>query len=254
MAIPLVDRVQEEKVMSGVPVRVESVSKTFGSGSAAITAVDDVSIELGGGTVTALTGPSGSGKSTLLHVIGAIESADSGAIVVGDTTITSAGRRELAAYRRHVGFVFQRFHLLPALTARDNVIAPLIPDRRRARGAADRAMELLASVGLAGRENALPSQLSGGQQQRVAIARALIGEPGILIADEPTGNLDSANGTAIVDLLLALNAEHGTTLVIATHDAALASRCGRTVTLADGRILSDTGSATGTEMAVADAL
>ncbi|WP_327289029.1 ABC transporter ATP-binding protein [Streptomyces sp. NBC_01198] len=220
----------------GATVVVTGLTKTFPSGEGAgITAVREADLTIAAGGTVALTGPSGSGKSTLLHLIGAIDVPDAGTITVAGTEITAAGRGALSRYRRTIGFVFQRFHLLPALTARDNVIAPLLPYRKRS-GALERATELLAAVGLAGREDALPSQLSGGQQQRVAIARALIGDPGLLLADEPTGNLDSATGTEIIELLLSLNTDFGTTMVIATHDPAIAARCERTVSLRDGRI------------------
>jgi putative ABC transport system ATP-binding protein len=220
----------------GATVVVAGLTKTFPSGdSGRITAVHQADLTIPSGGTVALTGPSGSGKSTLLHLIGAIDVPDSGTITVAGTEITSAGRGALSRYRRTIGFVFQRFHLLPALTARDNVIAPLLPYRKRADGLA-RATELLAAVGLAGREDALPSQLSGGQQQRVAIARALIGEPGLLLADEPTGNLDSDTGTGIIELLLKLNADFGTTMLIATHDPAIAARCTYTVPVLDGHV------------------
>jgi putative ABC transport system ATP-binding protein len=226
---------------TGVGVTVADLTKTFTTGQTAITAVDHVGLDVAAGGTVALTGPSGSGKSTLLHLLGAIERSDSGTIRVGEVEVSAARRSALAEYRRTVGFVFQRFHLLPALTAQDNVIAPLLAYRSRRRGAdLARAAGLLAAVGLAGREHALPSQLSGGQQQRVAIARALVGDPGLLLADEPTGNLDSANGTEIVELLLRLNEEHGTTLIIATHDPAVAARCGRTISMRDGEIVADT--------------
>jgi putative ABC transport system ATP-binding protein len=217
----------------GAEITVDGLRKAFGAGASRIVAVDDVSLTIAPGSVVALTGASGSGKSTLLHLIGAIERADSGAIVVGGTTITGLGRRGLASYRRSIGFVFQRYHLLPALTAEDNVIAPVQPFRvgfdKRAR-----ARELLAAVGLAGRESALPAQLSGGQQQRVGIARALIGEPALLLADEPTGNLDSATSGEVLDLLLGLA---GMTIVVATHEQQVAERCGRVLCLRDGRLL-----------------
>ncbi|MHC3816526.1 ABC transporter ATP-binding protein [Streptomyces sp. DT9] len=223
----------------GAVITAESVVKVFGSGTAdPITAVDRVSLTLEAGSSVALIGPSGSGKSTLLHLLGAIEAADGGSITVGGTEITASGRAELTRYRAGIGFVFQRFHLLPALTARDNVVAPVLPYRSRA-SALGRAGELLAAVGLAGREDRLPSQLSGGQQQRVAIARALINQPALLLADEPTGNLDSATGTEIIELLLRLNTEQGTTLVLATHDMSIAARCGRVVSMRDGRVLED---------------
>jgi putative ABC transport system ATP-binding protein len=229
---------------AGTAVRVEELCRTFTPGGAPpLTALNRVSLDIPAGSTVALTGPSGSGKSTLLHVVGAIERADSGSVRVGTTEVTAVGRGALAVYRQSIGFVFQRFHLLPALTVLDNVLVPLLAHgaRRaaRRRGAA-RAAELIAAVGLAGREHALPSQLSGGQQQRVAIARALIAEPGLLLADEPTGNLDSANGTAVIDLLLGLNETYGTTLLIATHDPAIAACCSRAITLTDGEIRHDT--------------
>ena len=225
---------------TGFAVHLAGVGKTFRPGNAAsITAVDDVSLDLAAGDTAALTGPSGSGKSTLLHLIGAIDAPDAGTIEVGGTDITSLSGGGLAGYRATVGFVFQKFHLLPALSARDNVTAPALPRRRRLPfDPAARAQQLLDAVGLGDRAAALPSQLSGGQQQRVAIARALILQPGLLLADEPTGNLDSATGAEIIDLLLALNAEHGTTMVIATHDPAIAERCRNVIRMRDGRITS----------------
>jgi putative ABC transport system ATP-binding protein len=226
---------------TGFGLHLADVHKSYLSGNAApITAVDNVSLDLAAGDTAALTGPSGSGKSTLLHLLGAIDAPDSGTIEIGGTDITGLTRGRLAAYRVTVGFVFQRFHLLPALSARDNVTAPALPRRRRlAFDPAARAQQLLDAVGLGDRAGALPSQLSGGQQQRVAIARALIMQPGLLLADEPTGNLDSATGAGIIDLLLALNAEHGTTLVIATHDPAIAERCGHVIRMHDGCVASD---------------
>jgi putative ABC transport system ATP-binding protein len=221
----------------GVAVAVENVTKTFGTATSAVTAVDNVSLSIDAGSAVALTGPSGSGKSTLLHLLGAIERPDRGTITVADTDITTVSRSDLSTYRRSIGFVFQRFHLLPALTARDNVIAPLIPDRKRRKAGQARAGELLKAVGLEGREHHLPSQLSGGQQQRVAIARALIGRPGLVLADEPTGNLDSATGAGVIELLLELNTTYGVTLIIATHDPAIATRCGRTISMVDGRVV-----------------
>ncbi|MEU4379626.1 ABC transporter ATP-binding protein [Micromonospora echinofusca] len=223
---------------TGSTVRVAGLVRRFGAGPQQVTAVDDVSLEIPAGTVVALTGPSGSGKSTLLHMIGAIEQVDAGTITVDEREITALGRAALTRYRQRVGFVFQRYHLLPALTVLDNVTAPVLPRRGRADHAA-RARELLDAVGLAGRERALPAQLSGGQQQRVAIARALMGAPGLLLADEPTGNLDSATGGQILDLLLDLRDRHGMTILLATHERAVAARCDRLVRLGDGRIVED---------------
>jgi putative ABC transport system ATP-binding protein len=223
---------------AGFDLHLTDVRKTYRSGAAEpVVAVDGVSLDLAPAATLALTGPSGSGKSTLLHLLGAIDAPDSGTIRVGGTDLTSLDRKRLAGYRATVGFVFQSFQLLPALSARDNITAPVLPHRRKLSfNPAARAQQLLDAVGLGGRGGSLPSQLSGGQQQRVAIARALIMQPGLLLADEPTGALDSEIGKEIVDLLLSLNAEHGTTLVIATHDQSIAERCGQVLRIRDGRI------------------
>lgn len=217
-------------------VVVENLTRRYDMGKAGdITALSDVSVSIRAAEVVALTGPSGSGKSTLLHNIGGIDRPQSGTIRVAGQDIARLKARDLSRYRRTVGFVFQRFNLLPALTALDNVLAPLVPhkvdfDR------VDRARQLLASVGLEDRETSLPSELSGGQQQRVAIARALIARPEILLADEPTGNLDSATGTEIIELILGLRQQHSTTILIATHDPDLAARCDRTIHMRDGHL------------------
>ncbi|MEU8264363.1 ABC transporter ATP-binding protein [Micromonospora sp. NPDC048999] len=223
---------------TGSTVRTAGLVRQFRTGTEQLTAVDDMSLEITAGSVVALTGPSGSGKSTLLHLIGAIEQADQGTITVDDVEVTTLRRAALARYRQRVGFVFQRYHLLPALTVLDNVIAPVLPRRGHA-GHATRARDLLEAVGLAGRERALPAQLSGGQQQRVAIARALMGAPRLLLADEPTGNLDSTTGAQILDLLLDLRDQHGMTILLATHERAIAARCDRLIRLGDGRIVED---------------
>ncbi|MDW5324568.1 ABC transporter ATP-binding protein [Plantactinospora sp. KLBMP9567] len=223
---------------TGVGITITGLTKRFSGGELPIVAVDDLSLDVAAGSVLALTGPSGSGKSTLLHLVGAIEPADSGSVVVGGQEIIRLGRRALAAYRRTVGFVFQRYHLLPALTALDNVLAPVLPYRVGYDRTA-RARELLDAVGLGGRERALPAQLSGGQQQRVAVARALMGGPALLLADEPTGNLDSTSGGEILDLLLRLRDERGVTILLATHEQHIAARCDRLVRLRDGRVTED---------------
>lgn len=224
--------------MEGASVELDRVSKRYVAGDAGITALDEVTLSFEAGSLVAVMGPSGSGKSTLLHVLGAMDTPDSGTINVAGGEVTAMSRAELVAYRRRVGFVFQRFHLLPALTALDNVAAPLLP-YRTAFDRRERARASLASVGLAGREESLPSELSGGQQQRVAIARALAVEPLLLLADEPTGNLDSRTGEEVLDLLVEVRREHGTTVVIATHDVVVASRCDRIVRLLDGRMVDD---------------
>jgi putative ABC transport system ATP-binding protein len=219
----------------GLAVHVEAVSKTYASGAGLpVSALDGVTLDVAPGEVVALNGPSGSGKSTLLHVIGAMDRPDQGSIRVGDQEVTTLGDDDRTLFRRRVGFVFQRFHLLPELTSLDNVLAPVMPYRVEFDRLA-RARQLLDAVGLAGRDNDVPSHLSGGQQQRVALARALINQPGIVLADEPTGNLDSATGALVMDLLLQLREKHGFTLLIATHDAEINARCGRTIVLRDGR-------------------
>jgi putative ABC transport system ATP-binding protein len=211
-----------------------------------ITALGGVSLVVAPGTVVALSGPSGSGKSTLLHLVGALDRPDAGTIDVGGCVLEQLPRRQLAQHRRRIGFVFQRFNLLPALTVLDNVMAPVLP-YRVAFDKEERARGLLEAVGLQGRETSLPARLSGGQQQRVAIARALINRPELVLADEPTGNLDSRTGTGIMDLLLGLRDEHGVTVLIATHNSQVAARCDRVVRLFDGRIADDIEVRTGAD-------
>ena len=222
----------------GARVAVSEISKRYDRGRAVVTALEAVSFELEPGGLLAVMGPSGSGKSTLLHLVGAMDAADEGRIVVGEYAVTALSRREQVDYRRHIGFVFQRFHLLPALTALDNVAAPLLP-YKVGFGKIERARELLAGVGLRGREDSLPSELSGGERQRVAIARALVNAPILLLADEPTGNLDSQTGAEIMELLLDLRERHGMTVIVATHDVGIASRCERIMRLRDGRLVDD---------------
>ncbi len=223
----------------GSAVRLTGITKIYQSGAGVrVPALDGVSLEVPAGQTLAVTGRSGSGKSTLLHLIGAMDRADSGEVNVDGQDLGKLNDGQRAAYRRGIGFVFQRFHLLPALTACDNVIAPVLPFRT-AYDKRERAVQLLDAVDLSGREHDLPSKLSGGQQQRVAIARALIGQPRMLLADEPTGNLDSATGTGVLDLLFTLHAARGLTLLIATHDPVVAVRCQRVIELRDGNVISD---------------
>jgi putative ABC transport system ATP-binding protein len=222
----------------GANVVVEGLAKRYATDSSVVVALDGVSFALGAGELLAVMGPSGSGKSTLLHLVGAMDTADGGRVAVGEYEVTSLPRRDQPTYRRQIGFVFQRFHLLPALTALDNVAVPLLPYRVEF-DKHERGRELLAAVGLAGREEALPSELSGGEQQRVAIARALVNDPMLLLADEPTGNLDSQTGAEIMQLLVELGARRGMTLIVATHDAAVASSCEHVIRLRDGRIVDE---------------
>jgi putative ABC transport system ATP-binding protein len=225
-------------VESGASVAVAGLSKRFRVAGSEVIAADEITVDIAPGSVVAVTGPSGSGKSTLLHLMGGIEKADSGTITVDGTAITTLRRAELTRFRRGVGFVFQRYHLLPTLTALDNVIAPVLPYRVRF-DKTKRARELLDAVGLGDRGRSLPAQLSGGQQQRVAIARALMNRPRLLLADEPTGNLDSKTSNEIVELLLELRREHGMTILVATHEAPIAARGDRLLRLRDGRIVED---------------
>jgi putative ABC transport system ATP-binding protein len=220
-------------------LELRGVRKRYGLGQGEqVTAADDISFSVEPGAFVALTGASGSGKSTLLHMIGALERPDAGVIMAGGTEVTALRGAAQADYRRTVGFVFQRYNLLPGLTALDNVIAPVLPyrtgwDKR------ERARELLAAVGLSGRERSLPSRMSGGEQQRIAIARALINTPTLLLADEPTGNLDSAHAGEILDLLTRLRAEHQVTILLASHDPQVAARSERLIRLRDGAIIDD---------------
>lgn len=215
-------------------IRISQLTKTYTTDAVAHTAVDRVDLDVPAGQYIALTGPSGSGKSTLLYLIGALEAADAGTIHVDALEVTALPRRQLPAYRSTVGFVFQRYNLLPALTVLDNVLVPVLPVRTDF-DKTDRARSLVARVGLADREDALPGRLSGGEQQRVAIARALINHPRLLLADEPTGNLDSKTGAEVLDLMAELQ-QTGMTIIIATHDPLVAARAHRTVHLLDGKI------------------
>jgi putative ABC transport system ATP-binding protein len=216
-------------------IELRDVSLTLGQGASRVHVLRGVSLEVGRGETVGIVGPSGSGKSTLLMVLAGLERVDAGSVTIAGTRIDGRSEDEVAAFRgRNVGIVFQSFHLIPNMTALENVAVPLeLAGRRDAFAAAARE---LAAVGLAERVTHYPSQLSGGEQQRVAIARALAPEPAILIADEPTGNLDQATGRQVADLLFSKAAERGMTLVLVTHDAALAARCGRQVAMRSGLI------------------
>lgn len=221
--------------MPGVAITGRGLAREYPAGERSQTALDHVDIDIAAGSLVAITGPSGSGKSTLLHVIGGMDILTSGTLRVGETQLDELPPRKLVTYRRKVGFVFQRFHLLPALTAADNVAAPLLP-YEAGKALQRRALELLEQVGLGDRGDALPSELSGGEQQRVAIARALIVSPPLLLADEPTGNLNSATGDTIVELLIELHARTGATVIVATHDPAVNARCDVHLAIRDGRM------------------
>jgi putative ABC transport system ATP-binding protein len=227
-----------DRVEAPAAVQAEAVSRRYGHGEATVHALRGVSIAVPAGQFTAVMGPSGSGKSTLMHLLAGLDRPTDGRVRIGGEDITRMSDKQLTKLRRrHIGFVFQTFNLLPTLTAQENVVLPLaIAGRRPDRRALD---ALLTRVGLGERRGHRPSELSGGQQQRVAIARALITQPTVLFADEPTGNLDSASGAAILDLLREAVDADGQTTVMVTHDPRAAARADRVLFLADGRIVAD---------------
>jgi putative ABC transport system ATP-binding protein len=217
---------------------LRGVSKTFTLGSNAVHAVRDVDLTIAAGESAAVVGPSGSGKTTLLQLLGALDRPSEGEVVFEGRDIARLGDGELGKLRlRTFGFVFQQFNLIPTLTAAQNVEIALAPTDRSSKGRRGLVHELLGSVGLGSRADHVPSRLSGGEQQRVAIARALANEPHVLLADEPTGNLDTQTGSEIIDLLLSLSAEGRRTVVVVTHDVEIAGRVGRIVRMQDGRLL-----------------
>jgi putative ABC transport system ATP-binding protein len=220
-------------------IELREVSKTVMSGAEPLTILHPLSIVIPHGQFVAIVGPSGSGKSTLLGLIAGLDAPSSGSVLIDDVDITKLDEDSLAKLRgEKVGFVFQFFHLIPSLTAHENVAVPMeIAGASDARVRADR---LLEEVGLTGRSHHYPSQLSGGEQQRVALARALANDPPIVLADEPTGNLDSANGRHIMDLLRTIHARRGTTVVLVTHDHELANMADARLVLRDGRVVENT--------------
>lgn len=214
-------------------VRVSRLTKQVTTGDSELTILRDVSFDIAAGEAVAVTGASGSGKSTLLGLLAGLDTPTSGSVQVDGQDLFALDEDGRAALRaRLLGFVFQSFNLLPAMTALENVLLPL--ELAGAADAGTAARELLARVGLAARLNHYPNQLSGGEQQRVAIARAFVTRPSLLLADEPTGNLDAATGDDIIRLMFDLNRERGTTLVLVTHDAGLSQRCGRVLQLSGG--------------------
>ena len=217
-------------------IELRGVSKTVPSGAGTLTILHPLDLSIPDRKVAAITGASGSGKSTLLGLIAGLDAPSTGHILIGGIDITALGEDALASLRgKRIGFVFQFFHLLPSLTALENVLVPM--EIAGVAGAPARARALLDEVGLSDRGHHYPSQLSGGEQQRVAIARALSNNPPLLLADEPTGNLDSATGRHVIDLLLQVNRSRGTTLVLVTHDPELAGFADITVHLRDGRVV-----------------
>jgi putative ABC transport system ATP-binding protein len=217
-------------------VAVEDVSKTYRLGRLTVEALSRVTLSVGAGEFVAIAGPSGSGKTTLLNLIGCLDTPSSGEIVIDGENVVALSTGKRADLRaRKLGFVFQTFNLIPVLTAYENVEYPLLI-RPRAGDIGERVRAALAQVGLAERARHRPSELSGGQQQRVAIARALVGDPALVLADEPTANLDSATGNDIVDLMRRLNRERGTTFVFSTHDPRIMKAADRVVEISDGRL------------------
>lgn len=219
-------------------IRITQLSMSLAAGGRPVPILDNVSLEIPDKQMIAIVGPSGSGKSTLLGLMAGLDRPTSGSIILDGIEMTGLSESALARFRRiKIGYVFQSFHLIPTLTARENVAVPI--DLTGARGGNERATDLLTAVGLADRLDHYPVQLSGGEQQRVAVARAFACRPPFLFADEPTGNLDSSTGVQVINLLLAMHRDHGTTLVLVTHDRSLASQMQRIVSLRDGRIESD---------------
>ena len=219
-------------------IQVRALTKSIDTGTHRVEILRGIDLEIPKGQFAAIMGPSGSGKSTLLGLLAGLDSPTSGQVILDGEDITHLGEDDMALLRgRKIGFVFQSYHLIPTLTAEENVLLPMELAGQNSGGRA-RARELLDRVGLAGRFDHYPVQLSGGEQQRVALARAFALRPPILLADEPTGNLDSATGRAVLDLLLDLNREQGTTMVMVTHEPALAESAGRRILMRDGLVVS----------------
>ncbi len=219
-------------------LRVENLCKTYGKGDTQVTAVNKVNFSVQKGEFIAITGMSGSGKSTLMHMLGGVDIPTSGKVFIEGTDIYSLNENKLAIFRRRqVGLIYQFYNLIPILNVEENITMPILLDGRRV--ARKRLTELVNRLGLADRVNHLPNQLSGGQQQRVSIGRALIYDPAIILADEPTGNLDSKNSQEIMDHLKYLNLEYKQTLIIITHDMDIAMQASRIITIEDGQIVSD---------------
>lgn len=222
-------------------LEARGLCKSFGRGDSVTPILRNVDLRISAGEFVALVGPSGSGKSTLLSILGLLEPPTSGDVLVNDKSVTQLSRRQLASMRgRTIGYVFQSFNLLAGLSVAENVMLPGLLAGESGRGQYDRALKLLEQFGLASFAKRVPAELSGGEQQRVAIARALFMKPDLILADEPTGNLDTKNGRKVVDALNTLNAS-GQTIVLVTHDRAIADDAPRLVSLLDGRIDGDNG-------------
>lgn len=219
---------------------MKDIYRIYGTGSTEVRALDGVSLQIGSGEFVAVMGPSGSGKSTCMNILGCLDTPSAGDYLFRGVNVSSLQRDELALLRRHfMGFVFQSFNLLPRVSALNNVELPLVYEGVRPQERRQRALAALAIVGLEGRASATPNQLSGGQQQRVAIARALVTEPPLLLADEPTGNLDTARATEIMQVLSDIRRERGITIVMVTHEADIAAFAERVLYFVDGKLVRD---------------
>ncbi len=219
-------------------LKVNNLSKVYGKGDTQIKALDDINFSVEKGEFVAIVGPSGSGKSTLLHVLGGVDTPSSGQVLVDGTDICALDQTKLAIFRRRqIGLIYQFYNLIPILNVEENITLPLLLDERSLDEA--RLKEIVATLGLGDRVSHLPNQLSGGQQQRVSIGRALINNPALILADEPTGNLDSANSNEIISLLKLSNKRYHQTLILVTHDRDIALQADRIISFGDGRILRD---------------
>lgn len=219
-------------------LRIDNLSKIYGKGETAVTALDQVSFSIQKGEFVAIVGPSGSGKSTLMHLMGGVDQPTRGKVFVDGTDIYSLNETQLAIFRRRqIGLIYQFYNLLPVLTVEENITLPLLLDGHKVNER--HFKQIIDILGLEDRLNHLPNQLSGGQQQRVSIGRALINNPALILADEPTGNLDSETGTEIVNLLKMLNQTYQQTLVMITHDERIALQADRIITIMDGQVLKD---------------
>ncbi|MBQ2445362.1 MAG: ABC transporter ATP-binding protein [Oscillospiraceae bacterium] len=219
-------------------LRIEHLTKIYGKGDNEVRALDDVSFSVEKGQFLAIVGPSGSGKSTLLHILGGVDRPDSGKVFLNGRDVFAQKEDQLAIFRRRqVGLIYQFYNLIPVLNVRDNLTLPVLLDGRKVDEA--HLQELIRTLGLEEREQHLPNQLSGGQQQRVSIGRALMNSPAVVLADEPTGNLDSRNSQEIMELLKLSNRRYGQTLIVITHDESIALQADRILTLEDGRIIRD---------------
>ena len=221
-------------------IRLENIWRTYRTGEVEVHALRDISLSITKGEFTALAGPSGSGKTTLLNIISGLDLPNSGTAILAGKPIGSMSGRELSDFRRdHIGFIFQSYNLIPVLTVHENIeyimLLQGVPEKERA----ERVSTILSEVGLEGMEKRKPSQLSGGQQQRVAVARAMVSRPDIILADEPTANLDSTTGAALLDMMLELNRKSGMTFVFSTHEAMVMEHARRLITLTDGQIATD---------------